>query len=161
IIIDSSIVNELNATSPLLFEQLNQTDRSLFPLLNERSETRIVLPVTHKARTWGVMILESSTEIGNRSLGDPDIHEFLKIVRRQLEIAVQFRNQHRELEQLSRIQNELFTKELDVSESLDSLIRNILFALPTLGLLRIPTEPEIQILFYNEGDQYLTIRASS
>lgn len=158
--IDTALAGWLQASS-LIADDLQRPHDGLFPVFDAQSKTRILLPVAHNGRTWGLMVLESFKDGGKSLLADPDIHEFLRIVRRQLEIAVQFRTQHRDLEQLSKIQNELFTKELDISESLDSLIKNILFALPALGRLRLPTAPEIQILFYEEDDDYLTIRASS
>jgi signal transduction histidine kinase len=161
VLIDDDLSTQLLEASPLLFEDLTQAEVISFPVLDRLSETRILIPLDYDNRTWGVVVLEAFSPSGTKSLADPDMHEFLTIVRRQLEIAVRFRTQHRDLEQLSNIQNDLFTKELDISESLDSLIKNITFALPNLGPLKINPVPEIQILFYRDGDEYLTIRATS
>jgi signal transduction histidine kinase len=158
---DDNLSHQLLQLSTILFEDLKRHQRNSFPVLNAHSETRVLIPVDYQGRLWGLVVLEADDPTGNKTLADPDIHEFLQIVRRQLEIAVRFRTQHRDLEQLSRIQNELFTRELDISESLDSLVRNILFALPSMGPLKIDPVPEIQILFYREKDEYLTIKATS
>lgn len=160
ILIDNDLFIQFLKDSAIHFEELKVT-KSLFPPLDSETATRIVLPVGHNGRIWGLMTLESPDGSANSPLANSDIHEFLKIVRHQLEIAIRFRTQQRDFEQLSKMQNELFTRELDISESLESLIRNIIFALPDLGPLRIDPVPEIQILFYREGDEYLTIKATS
>ncbi len=158
--IDNNFLTKSVETSPLIFEDLSSNEDLLFLPGGVGSLSRLLVPVNHDGRIWGLLSLESSQDLDG-PLGDPEIHEFLDILRRQLEIAVQFRSQQRDLVQLSRIQNELFTRELDISESLDSLIKNIIFALPDIGPLKVDPMPEIQILFYREKDDYLTIRATS
>jgi len=159
--IDDARFKTIPETSRLIFEAKLDMSDSPFPPIAPESVSRIIVPIDYDGRLWGLMGLESFGLTKLNPLDNDDIHEFLEIVRRQLEIAVRFRTQHKDLEQLSRIQNELFGRELDIAESLDSLISNITFALPNIGPLAINPLPEIQILFYREGEEYLTIRATT
>jgi hypothetical protein len=117
--IDDPRFRNLLEASPLIFQELTENKDSPFPPVNEETISRIVMPVDYDGSLWGLMCLESSEPSTKSLLANLDIHEFLTILRRQLEIAVRFRTQHKDLTQLSRIQNELFTRELDISESLD------------------------------------------
>lgn len=148
-------------TSQALIERLNDSGATWFAPINKESLTRIILPISARGRVWGLLCFETSQGDTSNPLANKDVQEFLQIVRGQLEIAIQVRSQLDEILQLSRLQNELFTKELDISESLNSIVRNIILALPNSGPFQIIPHPEVQIIFYEQGDDYLTIKATS
>lgn len=154
---DANILNSLH----LVLDEIDLSNGDTGAELRDRKLTRMILPIRVDQRIWGLMCIQSVRPRESTLLADTDLQDFLQIVCGQLAIAVQVRNQNREVAQLSKIQNELFNRELDIKASLESLLTNIQFALPDLGPLRIDPIPDIQILFYRYPDDFLTIKATS
>lgn len=148
-------------TSALILEEVGPEDKLVFPKIWESSRVRILLPLWTGRKLWGVLGFESDKAGDESPLRNQAVQNFFQIVKGQLEIAVQVRTQYEEISQFSRLQNELFTKELDISESLQSIIENIIRALPATGPFQIRPDPEVQILFYREGDEFFSIKATS
>lgn len=148
-------------TSPFIVERLDSNDTSRLPLVGKKSRLRILLPISPGGSFWGLLCFETSQDDSSNPFENEDVQEFFQIVRGQLEIAIQVRSQFDEILQLSRLQNELFTKELDISDSLNSIVKNIILSLPSSGPFQIIPHPEVQILFYQEGEEYLSIKATS
>jgi signal transduction histidine kinase len=157
---NEDFINRLTQHSYIL-EEFSAMSDSLFPTHNANCATRTILPLVIEEKVWGFIAFEDVKSESPSPLSEEGVQEFLQIVRDQLIIALQIRTKHDELARLTKIQNDFFTKELDPSESLDSLIRNIASALPSIRPLRITPAPEIQILFYKHGQDYFTIRATS
>lgn len=160
-VIDGALLVDKLKTASFFYEEFDNDNESLFPTFLEESATRIIVPIIIGDSVWGMMCFESNRATASSPLSEKDTQDFFQIIGDQLAIAIQIRSQYDDLTQLSKIQNELFTRELDITESLKSLINNIIFALPSIKPLRIHPDPEIQLLFFEQGDEYLTIRATS
>lgn len=147
--------------NPYLYQEINKTTEILFPIFSENCQTRVLIPIKGVSRFWGLIGIECKTYHKDSLLNDNEIRNFLEIACGQLEVAVRSKNQQRDLMKLSKIQDELFIEELDITKSLQSILDNLIFALPNIGPLKITPNPEVQILFYREGDEFLTIKATT
>jgi transcriptional regulator with GAF, ATPase, and Fis domain len=146
---------------PYTFQNLNQIRASAFPMVSQDCYERILIPLTESKRLWGVLGIECKKTPKPSSLNAIEVQEFLKTVCGQVSVAISERKQKNELKQLYKLQEDLFEKELDITESLKSIISNIICSMPELGPLKIDSEPEVQIMFYEEGGEFLSIRATT
>jgi signal transduction histidine kinase len=146
---------------PFILEDVSGGVDLTFPKVRATSRVRILVPIRPRGRLWGVVGFETGQAGGESPLENQAVQAFFQIVKGQLEIAVRDRMQYEEILQLSRLQNELFMKELDISDSLQSIIENIKRALPDNGPFQINPDPEVQILYYREGDEFMSIKATS
>lgn len=146
---------------PYVFQEIDKIEAPIFPVIGEDCSTRILIPLREAKRLWGLIGIESKELAKDSSLNDQEIQDFLKTVCGQLSVAISERKQYEEIQQLYKLQDDLFAKELDITESLQSIISNIIFSLPKIGPLKIEPDPEVQIIFYQEGDEFLTIKATT
>ncbi len=124
-------------------------------------ETALLCRIPLPEHSEGVLMLESTLPFPVAQFQDQALREFVSTVALQLSNAVQFCTEWHRRDIATRLLNAFFDKMLKPSQCLAELARQVPFFLPSFGPRRLEPQPDIQILFYDEGDAYLTIRAST
>jgi len=161
ILLDNELFCESLETRSYILQQVNGDEATFFLAQDQAATSRILIPLFVEHTMFGLMCFESTQPSESCSFRDVGILSLLLMVKDQLIIGLRNRNEYEQLARLSRMQSDFITRDLDVSGSLTTLLDHIVAALPCLKPIRISPPPEVQICFYSEGDEYLTVKATS
>ncbi|MCH8906503.1 MAG: GAF domain-containing sensor histidine kinase [Candidatus Heimdallarchaeota archaeon] len=112
-------------------------------------------------KSAGLIVLESQAPHPVEPFGDPSIRLIVNAVTDQLQNTFRFNAEWNSRDLTARVLTLFIEHNLKPSECLRVLGNHISSFLPSFGPLKIDPPPQVQILFYSEGDLYLTIRAST
>ena len=114
-----------------------------------------------EGRLIAVLVLESRSP-GRASLfEDRSTREHVERVADQCSIIIRWASERQRAQTLSNMWADFLDEGLRPMPCLRKLAGHVPGFLPSIGPLRIPDDVGVQILFYEEGSDYLTIRATT
>lgn len=127
-------------------------------ILPETEGVLISLVPLPDAGLVGVIVLESPNPT---AFLDDSVTTFISAVSEQLSNLFHLYDNWRKRDLTNELLSTFLDKKLKPSQCLKVLASQIPRFLPAFGPLMLREAPQVQILFYKEGDKYLTIRAST
>jgi putative methionine-R-sulfoxide reductase with GAF domain len=106
----------------------------------------------------GVLVMESPNPL---AFHQESISTLLGAVAEQLSSLFHLYENWRRRETTAHVLATFLDKKLKPNQCLQSLAEDIPHFMPDFGPFRLQPAPRVQILFYREGDRYLTIRATT
>jgi signal transduction histidine kinase len=143
-------------------ELLPVESKTISSLLPEGINARSILPVALGGdEPVGVLLLMSPLSSKDTHFRIPEIKEHVRMVRDQTNIALGLIAERRLALLVHDVTDQVLHQNLDPLTCLDLIVDGITRYLPSHGPLTITPPPKAQILFYDPGDEYLTIMATA